>query len=137
MYDRFQSDMFYSLLSNDSNFKILNFKRGVYLVKSKTNERLNLWSYLVNFNSGTLRRIVSYDKKEHVVKFAYYCNQRQKIHKNKSYNYNNLSTYVKVFDHLEMYRKLVRIENNYKPKRPRELREESNYYYGRNPLRGI
>lgn len=130
----FEASLFLSLLEKDKRFKIVSKTKNSFRVKSLNKKRHNRWSYLINFKSGTIRRVTAYYKNTHVLKNSYYCNSREKVKLGFFNSYASLDTHVKIYNHLEMYKKLVHCENIYKPKKKNMLKEEMKYIYGINSL---
>ena len=132
--------LFKGFVESSKDFKIIyeNKNSTAFKVKPLENSQNKKWSYLVNFNTGTIRRIVAISKynnkrkKKSINKFSYYCNQKEKY---TFYPYRNnqtkLEPYRKIYNHLAMFRKLIDIERNYKHKYSlSKMRHEENYPYG-------
>ena len=130
----FEANLFSSLLENDKRFKIVSKTKNSFRIKSFNITIMNKWSYLVNFQSGTIRRVTAYKKDTHIVKNSYYCNDREKVKLGFFNSYANLDTHIKIYNHIEMYKKLVHCENIYKPRNTQKLEEETKYIYGINSL---
>ena len=133
----FEAKLFLYLLENDKKFKIISKTNRSFRIKSFNKKRINKWSYLVNFQSGTIRRVTAYKKNTHIVKNSYYCNDREKVKLGFFNSYANLDTHIKIYNHIEMYKKLVHCENIYKPRNTRKLKEETKYIYGINSLKTV
>ncbi len=135
-----QGMLFKEFINKSKNFKIIEEKKNstAFRIKSYKDNKKNKWSYLVNFHYGTIRRVVAYkryDKKEkkyYVSKFSYHCNRREKFLGNNFKSHQNyiLEPFVKIYNHLDMFKKLISVEENYKPKfNVSKLRYEENYIY--------
>ena len=143
-----QAELFEAFVNSSDKFRIIrsNKRKTYFTIKSidKSNKEKR-WSYIVNFDYGTIRRVVAYTygkyNKIYVNKFAYYCNKKNKVLPNssqvfQSYRYHDC--YIKIHNHLEMYKKLIDTEKCYKPKSPNHMVDAENYQYGtteyNNPL---
>jgi len=132
--------LFKGFVENSKDFKIIyeNKNSTAFKVKPIENSQNKKWSYLVNFNTGTIRRIVAISKynkkskKKTINKFSYYCNQKEKYtFYSQRCNQSKLEPYRKIYNHLSMFRKLIDIESNYKHKYSlSKMRHEENYPYG-------
>ena len=135
-----QGMLFKEFVSNSKNFKVIKEKKNstVFRIKSYNNNKKNKWSYLVNFHCGTIRRVVAYkrfDNKSgeyYISKVSYNCNRREKFLGSNFKHQQNyiLEPFVKIYNHLDMFKKLVLVEDSYKPKcNISDLRHEENYIY--------
>lgn len=131
--------LFKGFVESSKDFKIIyeNKNSTAFKVKPLENSQNKKWSYLVNFNTGTIRRVVAISKyskkrkKKTINKFSYYCNKKEKY---SSYLYSHnqfkLEPYRKIYNHLTMFKKLIDIESNYKHKYSlSKMRHEENYPY--------
>lgn len=124
--------------SKDFNIIFENKNSTAFKVKPLKNNQPNKWSYLINFNTGTIRRVIAYmcgeKNKVHVNKFSYYCNKKNKILPSTAASYysypKSYDCYIKIYDHLTMYKKLIDSEKNYVPKSPDKMVETEYYKYG-------
>ena len=136
-----QAELFEAFIKSSDEFRIIrsNRRKTYFTLKSfdKSNKEKS-WSYIVNFDYGTIRRVVAYMygkyNKIYVNKFAYYCNKKNKVLPNSAaayYSYPNYhDCYIKIHNHLEMYKKLIDTEKSYKPKSPSYMVDAENYQYG-------
>lgn len=132
-----QAELFEAFIKASDDFRILrtNKRKTYFTIKPiSCNNKETCWSYIVNFDYGTIRRIVAlkYKKKrkKYVNKFAYYCNKKNKILPGQSIYSYYYDCYIKINDHLEMYRKLLEAEKRYKPKNKQNMLEVEDYKYG-------
>ena len=131
-----QGMLFKEFVDKSSNFKIIKEKKNstIFRIKSYNKNKKNKWSYLINFNCGTIRRVVAYkryDKKEkvyYISKVSYNCNRKEKyLGGRQSYI---LEPFVKIYNHLDMFKKLILVEDSYRPRcNISDLRYEENYIY--------
>ena len=136
-----QAELFEAFVNSSDKFHIIrsNKRKTYFTVKSigKSNKE-KCWSYIINFDYGTIRRIVAYmyekRNKIYINKFAYYCNKKNKVLPNSASRYHSYpkyyDCYIKIHNHLEMYKKLIDTENGYKPKSPNYMVDAENYQYG-------
>lgn len=132
--------LFKGFIENSKDYRIIfeNKNSTAFKVKTLKNNQLNKWSYLINFNTGTIRRVIAYMRgsknKSYVNKFSYYCNKKNKILPRTAaayYSYpKSYDCYIKIYDHLAMYRKLISTEKHYVPKSPGKMVETEYYRYG-------
>tara|TARA_Y100000592_G_C5370828_1_gene268448 strand:+ start:26 stop:466 length:441 start_codon:yes stop_codon:yes gene_type:complete len=137
--NHFESFLFKSLIESSNDFIITKENGYKFKVKSLKNEKKNLWSYNVNFKTGTIRRVIAYKcqliypsgyYRNLVNKFSYYCNVKNKITRN-NMTYTNLNeTYKKIYDNFEMFKRIVSVENLYNPKHEDFFVEEEKLKYG-------
>lgn len=127
-----EAELFKYFIKNNTEFFLLKEnKRKTFFTLKPLDEKgeAKEWSYIVNFDYGTLRRVVAYhydtsptkrNVKNYISKFSYYCNKRYKVLARTSPTYypqlNHYSCHIKIFNHLEMYRKLIDAELSFKPK---------------------
>ena len=139
---KIEFELFKVFINENKDFKILKENKDqTYMtikpLNSKGKEKK--WSYIINFDYGTIRRIVAYkykgDKKENIVsKFSYYCNQKNRITSKTPYSYT-YECHIKIDRHLEMYRKLIQVEKDYKPKYSNnKMKDTELFRYGKTYL---
>lgn len=136
-----QAELFEAFINSSDDFRILrsNKRKTYFTIKTvgKPNKE-KLWSYIVNFDYGTIRRVVAYmygkRNKTYINKFAYYCNKKNKVLPSSASRYHSYpkyyDCYIKIHNHLEMYKKLIDIEKSYKPKSPNYMVDAESYQYG-------
>lgn len=135
-----QAELFEAFVNSSDEFYIIrvNKRKTYFTVKSiGESNKEKRWSYIINFDYGTIRRVVAYMygkyNKIYVNKFAYYCNKKNKVLPNSSQSFQPYSyhdCYIKIHNHLEMYKKLIDTEKSYKPKSPSYMVNAENYQYG-------
>ena len=131
--------LFKEFIDSSNNFKIVKENKDLTVFKIKSFQKNNnsKWSYLINFHYGTIRRLIAYKRyckksgEYYIAKVSYNCNQREKF-LGRNYHQQNytLEPFKKIYNHLDMFKKLVYAESIYKPKcKYSDLRREENYKY--------
>ena len=141
-----EAEIFKCFIENNKEFTLLkeNKRKSFFTLKPLDKKgQAKEWSYIVNFDYGTLRRVVAYhydnsptkkDIKNYISKFSYYCNKRYKVLPKSAPTFysklNYYSCHIKIFNHLEMYRKLIDTELLFKPKNISKMVDCEFFPYG-------